>query len=168
MVSDMHRRPAIIARDSAKLGVHTAGRPSGDAIVLLHSLLADWRAWEQVIGRLATRYFVIAPDMRGHRSSGPSGGAYSISQIGDDVIDVLNELEIPRAHIVGISIGSMIAQQLGGPYQPRSEFDPRGCGAACSAGRFACLGCSDIGSSRPGTRGANRYYAAALADGRRG
>src|SRR3546814_9277559 len=48
----MWRHRAVNSRNGARIGVHTTGLPSGEPILLLSSLLADWRSWNDVAGRL--------------------------------------------------------------------------------------------------------------------
>src|SRR3546814_3906775 len=65
-VKRMWRHQAVNARNGARIGVHTAGSPSGEPILLLPSLLADWRSWNDVVGRLPSGAYSIAMDLRGH------------------------------------------------------------------------------------------------------
>src|SRR3546814_4874448 len=51
-VKRMWRHRAVNSRNGARIGVHTTGLPSGEPILLLSSLLADWRSWNDVAGRL--------------------------------------------------------------------------------------------------------------------
>ncbi|MEK8216274.1 MULTISPECIES: alpha/beta fold hydrolase [unclassified Paenibacillus] len=80
----------------------------GDVIVLLHGFCGSSGYWEQVIPYLSGSYRVIAPDLRGHGVSDAPLGAYSIDQMADDVLSLLNALEIPECYLLGHSLGGYI------------------------------------------------------------
>ncbi|KWX77838.1 alpha/beta hydrolase [Paenibacillus riograndensis] len=81
---------------------------TGDVIVLLHGFCGSSSYWEQVIPLLSGNYRVIAPDLRGHGVSDAPLGAYSIDQMADDVLSLLNALEIPECYLLGHSLGGYI------------------------------------------------------------
>jgi len=64
------------------------------------------------MSEFARRYRTIAPDVRGHGSSGKPDAPYSISQFSEDLFAFLEALKIPKAHVLGLSMGGTIAQQL--------------------------------------------------------
>src|SRR5690242_11557834 len=85
---------------------------SGDPLLLVMGLAADSTAWMFQVPDFARRYRTIAFDNRGvGRSSKPSG-PYTIHQMADDAAGLLDALHIARAHVVGVSMGGMIAQEL--------------------------------------------------------
>ncbi len=96
-----------IAVDDAQLNIVTAG--SGDAIVLLHGFPFTHKLWENQIGALARRHFVIAPDLRGAGDSSVTPGPYLMEMLAGDVAAVLDELGVANACIVGHSLGGYIA-----------------------------------------------------------
>lgn len=120
-------------------GVGIAYRFDGpkDAPVLLvaNSLMANGSMWDGNIAALAERYRVLRYDKRGHGGSGLSAGPYTIAQLADDAIGLLDALGIQKVHFMGLSIGGMIGQQLGARYPGRilslslcntaSEMPPR-------------------------------------------
>src|SRR3546814_735001 len=112
-VKRMWRHQAVNARNGARIGVHTAGSPSGEPILLLPSLLADWRSWNDVVGRLPSGAYSIAMDLRGHGASSPSTGDYSLAELAADMLDVMDSLALAKVHLVGTSVGSMVAQYFG-------------------------------------------------------
>jgi pimeloyl-ACP methyl ester carboxylesterase len=79
---------------------------SGPALALVHAGVADRRMWSAVAGSLAARYRVIRHDVRGVGESLPPTGPWSHHT---DLLDLLDELLITRAHVVGASIGAGIA-----------------------------------------------------------
>lgn len=80
----------------------------GDVIVLLHGFCGSAEYWEKVIPELAKGYRVIAPDLRGHGASDAPLGAYTIEQMADDVLLLLNMLEIQECYLFGHSLGGYI------------------------------------------------------------
>lgn len=80
----------------------------GEVIVLLHGFCGSSAYFEQVIPLLSSSYRVIAPDLRGHGASDAPLGAYSIDQMADDVLSLLNALEISDVYLLGHSLGGYI------------------------------------------------------------
>jgi 3-oxoadipate enol-lactonase len=84
----------------------------GQPLVLIHGLGSSTRDWERQTPVFAERYQVIAFDVRGHGQSSKPPGPYSIAQFAGDTAELLKALNIGPAHVVGISMGGMIAFQL--------------------------------------------------------
>jgi pimeloyl-ACP methyl ester carboxylesterase len=81
---------------------------SGDAVVLIHGNAGDLRHWDAQFESLADEYQVLRYDLRGFgRSSAPVPGE-AFSAFGD-LAALLTFLDIPRAHIVGWSVGAGVA-----------------------------------------------------------
>jgi 3-oxoadipate enol-lactonase len=78
----------------------------GPALVLLHCGTCDSRIWEQQVRTLAISYRVVRYDIRPCGRSDPPTGPFS--QI-DDLAALLEELQIERAVLVGLSMGGVIA-----------------------------------------------------------
>jgi len=85
---------------------------SGDPCLLIMGLAADSTAWIFQVPDFARRYRTIVFDNRGVGRSGKPSGPYTIHQMADDAAGLLDALDIPRAHVVGVSMGGMIAQEL--------------------------------------------------------
>lgn len=81
---------------------------SGDAIVLIHGNIGDRRHWEKQFEALAADYRVIRYDVRGYGRSSLPREDESYSNV-EDLAALLDQLNIPRAHLVGWSMGSGIA-----------------------------------------------------------
>ncbi len=84
----------------------------GEPVVLIHGLGSSTRDWENQTDALRERYRVVCVDMRGHGLSDKPPGKYSIKGFSEDVVCLIEALDLQRPHIVGISMGGMIAFQL--------------------------------------------------------
>ena len=88
--------------------------PAGQStILLLHGLGADGSSWGLQIPGLAEAGFrVLAPDARGFGQSPYPGGQHTVAQMAQDMARLLTELRVGPAHVVGISMGGVLALQL--------------------------------------------------------
>lgn len=91
----------------------------GEVIVLLHGFCGSAEYWEQVIPGLSSNYRVIAPDLRGHGASEAPLGPYSIEQMADDVLGLLDLLEISECTLLGHSLGGYITLSFAQRYASR-------------------------------------------------
>jgi 3-oxoadipate enol-lactonase len=85
---------------------------SGPPLVLIHALGLDHRLWDAQVALLAPHHTVITYDVRGHGQTDAPNGPYAISDFGDDLQGLLEALGIESAHLAGISMGGMIAQEF--------------------------------------------------------
>ena len=88
--------------------VHGAGEP----LLLIMGLGANATAWVLQIEEFSKHYTVIAFDNRDSGRSEKMTGSYSMRQMASDAIGLLDELSIGTAHVFGMSMGGMIAQEL--------------------------------------------------------
>src|SRR5258706_12053948 len=109
---------AVIRHEFASNGVPISYTDEGHGtpVVLIHGLTSSGdRNWRMpgTIQRLTPHYRVITIDVRGHGRSGKpeSESAYGV-QLEEDVVRLLDHLHIRRAHVVGYSMGGMIAMKL--------------------------------------------------------
>lgn len=88
--------------------LHGAGEP----LLLIMGLGANATAWWMQIPEFSRHYQVIAFDNRGAGRSEKPNEPYTIMQMADDADALLEELGIQSAHVFGMSLGGMIAQEL--------------------------------------------------------
>lgn len=81
---------------------------SRPTVVLLHGVGLDHTMWEPVRELLADDFDVVAPDLPGHGSRPPAADGTTLSQLADGVVDDIP----PGAHVVGFSLGALVAQHL--------------------------------------------------------
>ncbi len=88
---------------------------SGRPLVFVHEFAGDCWSWQPQVRFFARRYRTIAFNARGYPPSDvPSDpGAYSQRQAADDIRRVLDHLAIPRAHVVGLSMGGYATLHFG-------------------------------------------------------
>ena len=85
---------------------------SGDPLLLIMGLAADSTAWLFQLPAFAERYRTIAFDNRGIGRSTKPAGPYTIAGMAEDTAGLLDSLGVANAHVVGVSMGGMIAQEL--------------------------------------------------------
>jgi pimeloyl-ACP methyl ester carboxylesterase len=92
------------------LGYAEFGDPKGRPVVLVHGYTDNARDWVPLIPYLAPGERLIAVDIRGHGGSSKPECCYALIDFAYDVKLLLDTLGIPRADVVGHSLGSMITQ----------------------------------------------------------
>jgi pimeloyl-ACP methyl ester carboxylesterase len=85
---------------------------SGEPLLLIMGLGANATGWSSQIPAFSREYQVVAFDNRGAGRSDKPNEAYSMGQMADDAHGLLNELGIESAHVFGMSLGGMVAQEL--------------------------------------------------------
>lgn len=83
---------------------------NGEHLVLIHGLGEVKEGWQSQF-ELADQYELIIPDLRGHGECSKTEGI-SIPNLASDVIALINELKIENAHILGLSMGGAVAQEI--------------------------------------------------------
>jgi pimeloyl-ACP methyl ester carboxylesterase len=84
----------------------------GEPLVFIHGLGSSSRDWEFQADHFYRDYRVVVFDARGHGQSEKPPGPYSIPLFAQDTAALIRVLELAPAHVVGISMGGMIAFQL--------------------------------------------------------
>jgi pimeloyl-ACP methyl ester carboxylesterase len=77
----------------------------GPPVILLHPFPVNHEFWLPVAERLGTRYRLVLPDLRGHGDSGVGEGPATMEKHAADIASVMDNAEIGRAPLVGVSIG---------------------------------------------------------------
>jgi 3-oxoadipate enol-lactonase len=107
------------ASDGIRLHYEVVGRRSGEPVLLIQGLGADKNGWNLQRMALAPRYRAIALDNRGAGRSDKPQGPYSLEQMADDAIAVLDAAGFESAHVMGASMGGAISQILAVKYPER-------------------------------------------------
>jgi pimeloyl-ACP methyl ester carboxylesterase len=96
------------------------GAPRGPAVVLIHGYTDNARDWVPMLPYLSKRYRLILVDIRGHGRSGKPECCYTRIDFAYDIKLLLDHLGIPKADIVGHSLGSIIAQSFAETWPERT------------------------------------------------
>jgi pimeloyl-ACP methyl ester carboxylesterase len=88
------------------------GREDAPVVVLSNSMGADLRMWDGVVSALEEHFRVVRYDTRGHGRSPEAPGPYSMDDLADDHVALLDTLGVERAHLVGLSLGGMMGMRL--------------------------------------------------------
>ena len=103
--------PTFSSQD-AHIHYQTFGDISHPAIIFSNSLGTNYRMWQAQIDHFKNDFFVICYDTRGHGESSSPQGPYTLEQLGQDVINLLDHLKIDQANFCGISMGGLTGQWL--------------------------------------------------------
>ncbi len=105
--------------NNVEINYQTFGDTSKPAIIFSNSLGTNFSMWQVQIDALKNDFFVICYDTRGHGQSSAPQGPYTIDQLGQDVIHLLNHLNVEKAAFCGISMGGLTGQWLAINYPER-------------------------------------------------
>lgn len=109
----------FFSTDGVRLRYREAGR--GEPVVLLHGYTQRLEGLNQLADSLSGSFRVIVPDQRGFgESSKFSDPARFGRKMGDDVVALLDELNIRRAHLVGHSMGALVAAHVAARHPDRT------------------------------------------------
>ncbi len=102
----------LVESERRKLHYQVTGE--GEPIVIIKGVLFSIKHWLGFEARLGRHYQVISIDNRGiSGSSGPVSWNLSVYDMADDIKSVLGHINIPNAHILGVSLGGMVALAMG-------------------------------------------------------
>ena len=88
------------------------GDADGVPIVMLHGVTDSWRSFEPVLPHLPDSIRAIVVTQRGHGDAPKPDGGYTIPQLAEDVVELMDDLGIERAIVVGHSMGGWVAQRM--------------------------------------------------------
>jgi len=91
---------------------HVARTGQGPALLLLHGWPEFWLAWEPVMQRLAHRYTLLAPDLRGFGDSDKPNGPFGPDGHAADMLALIDALGVGRPGVVGHDVGGAAMQAL--------------------------------------------------------
>jgi pimeloyl-ACP methyl ester carboxylesterase len=106
----VHRH--VATSDGGTLHVVERGPAGARPLVLLHGVTLTSLTWHYQLRDLADRYRVLAVDHRGHGTSKPGTGGWEMRRLALDVRELLDDLDLHDAIVVGHSMGGMVTLQL--------------------------------------------------------
>ncbi|HWI21199.1 MAG TPA: 3-oxoadipate enol-lactonase [Baekduia sp.] len=98
---------------AVQLHYDVAGEKHLPPLILSSALGSTGDIWDWQLSAFSSLFHTISYDHRGHGRSPAPPGPYSIDDLGSDVLDLMDRLEIERAHFCGLSLGGMVGLWLG-------------------------------------------------------
>ena len=112
---------STIDNNGARLYYELEGREDAPLLVLSNSLGTTLDMWAPQMPALLQHFRVLRHDARGHGRSDVTPGPYTVAQLGNDVLALMDHLGIGRAHFCGLSMGGMIGMWLGTHHAQRLD-----------------------------------------------
>jgi len=113
------------------VNLHFDESGKGDPVLMIMGLGASSAAWDpELVADLAKSFRVVTFDNRGTGQSDKPDIPYSIEMFADDAAGLLEHLQIPAAHIFGVSMGGMIAQEFALRHPRQAHTVTLGCTTA--------------------------------------
>jgi 3-oxoadipate enol-lactonase len=103
----------VVVDDGMTIHYDVFGRRDGTPLVMIQGLGTDSRGWALQRLAMGRQFRCITIDNRGVGRTGPAPEPYSLERMALDVIAVLDQEQIERAHVMGASMGGVIAQIIG-------------------------------------------------------
>jgi 3-oxoadipate enol-lactonase len=103
----------VTTGDGRRLAYRLEGAEGMPVILFINSIATTMQMWEENLPDFTNKYRVLLYDLRGHGASDAPAEPYSIDRLGYDVLEMLDELSIGKVHVVGLSLGGLVAQWLG-------------------------------------------------------
>ncbi len=132
------------------------GKADGPVLLFSNSLSSNLSMWDPQAEALKHSFRIIRYDSRGHGKSVAKPGPYSIAQLGQDALAILDTLKIRQAHFCGLSKGGMVGQWL-------LTHHPERIGKAVLANTAAVMAPADLWNGR--IRNVSKNGMAAIVDG---
>jgi pimeloyl-ACP methyl ester carboxylesterase len=105
--------PVVQREDGAAISYEVDGPEDAPAVLLIMGLAYPAAMWFRLVPALAERYRVVRVDNRGAGKTGDVPGApYTVATMAADCLAVLDAAGVDAAHVVGISMGGLMAQEL--------------------------------------------------------
>ncbi|MCW3480854.1 3-oxoadipate enol-lactonase [Neisseriaceae bacterium JH1-16] len=103
----------LTTSDGASIAYQLDGQADRPVLVLSNSIGTTLHMWDAQIEALSQHFRVLRYDARGHGASSVPAGPYTLARLSRDVIELLDALDIRRAHFLGLSLGGLVGQWLG-------------------------------------------------------
>jgi 3-oxoadipate enol-lactonase len=99
--------------NNAQIHYQLEGAANSPTLVFSNSLGSNLSMWDAQASVLSKSFRILRYDTRGHGQSSSTPGPYSIEQLANDVLALLDFLHLDRVHFCGLSKGGMIGMWLG-------------------------------------------------------
>jgi 3-oxoadipate enol-lactonase len=112
---------AFVERDGVKLFYTVEGKAGAPFLILSNSLGTTHKMWDAQISAFAAKFRVIRYDRRGHGQSSSPPGPYSLEDLGNDALAIMDAAGAKRVHWCGLSMGGMTGLWLAANHPDRIE-----------------------------------------------
>ncbi|GAA0570854.1 3-oxoadipate enol-lactonase [Actinomadura livida] len=89
------------------------GEQDKPVLLLSNSIGTDLHMWDGQVPDLTEHFRLLRYDARGHGASDVPSGPYSLDRLGRDAVELLDALGLQRVHMLGLSLGGIVAQWMG-------------------------------------------------------
>lgn len=103
---------SITTGDGVRIAYRVDGDPGLPVLLLSNSIGTDLHMWDGQVPAFTEHFRLLRYDARGHGASDVPSGPYSLDRLGRDVVELLDALDLPRVHVLGLSLGGLVAQWL--------------------------------------------------------
>jgi pimeloyl-ACP methyl ester carboxylesterase len=103
-----------------EVAYRVAGDPKNPCIVCLHPAFGDHRVFDEQFDAFSDRYFMIAPDMLGHGQTQPRSTSDMLDKVPEQIRLIMDQYHVDKAHLLGVSLGSLVVQAFGHQYGERT------------------------------------------------
>jgi 3-oxoadipate enol-lactonase len=110
---DSQTLTSITTGDGVRIAYRFDGAPDKPVLLLSNSIGTDLHMWDGQVPALTEHFRLLRYDARGHGASDVPSGPYSLDRLGRDVVELLDALGLQRVHVLGLSLGGIVAQWLG-------------------------------------------------------
>jgi pimeloyl-ACP methyl ester carboxylesterase len=99
--------------------LYYSAKGEGEPLLLMQGFAGGHRGWFLQMRAFARKYRVVTSDTRGIVRKGDAAKDYTLKTLADDTVGLMDYLGIEKAHMLGVSMGGMIAQQVAMDYPER-------------------------------------------------
>src|SRR6201991_3692271 len=104
---------SISSGDGVRIAYRFDGEQDKPVLMLSNSIGTDLHMWDGQVPALTEHFRLLRYDARGHGDSAVPSGPYSLDRLGRDVVELLDARGLQRVHVLGLSLGGIVAQWLG-------------------------------------------------------
>ena len=103
---------SITTGDGVRIAYRFDGAQDKPVLLLSNSIGTDLHMWDGQVPAFTEHFRLLRYDARGHGASDVPDGPYSLDRLGRDVLELLDVLGLERVHVLGLSLGGIVAQWL--------------------------------------------------------
>ena len=103
-----------------EIAYRAAGNPDNPCIVCLHPAFGDHRVFDEQFDAFSDQYFIIALDMLGHGQTQPQNTRDMLDKTPQQISIIMDKYGVDRAHLLGVSLGSLVVQAFGYQFPDRT------------------------------------------------